>query len=145
MNREAIYSALFSTIQGIAITAGVKTIGRRLVHWSDVPSSDQPAIFQVQRHEDPMPHKRGLPTEWKLAADIYVYVNTGQDPHASPAIMLNPILDALDALFPASSENIQTLGGLVSHCWIAGRIETSEGSLGSQEVAIIPIEILAPI
>jgi hypothetical protein len=144
MNREAIYSALFSTIQGIAITAAVKTISRRLQYWADVPLSDQPAIFQIQRHEDPI-QKRGLPTEWKLAADIYVYVNTGQDPHASPAIMLNPILDALEALFPPTSENIQTLGGLCSHCWIAGRIETSEGTLGPQEVAIVPIEILAPI
>jgi hypothetical protein len=144
MNREAIYSTMFSTVQGIAAGAGIITISRRLMHWSDVPASQQPAIFQVQRHEDPL-QKRGLPTEWRLYADLYVYVNTGSDPHASPSILLNPILDAIEALFPSDSDHIQTLGGLVSHCWIHGRIETSEGALGAQEVAIIPIEILAPV
>lgn len=144
MNRETIYSTLFSIVQSIAGSVGVVTISRRLMHWSDVPSASQPAIFQVQRFEDPI-QKRGIPTEWKLYADFYVYVNTGQDPNASPAILLNPILDGLEALFPTSSENIQTLGGLVSHCWIHSKIETSEGSLGAQEVAIVPIEILAPV
>lgn len=144
MNRETIYSTLFSTIQGIAVTTGIKTISRRLLHWSDVPASQQPAIFQVQRYEDPL-HKRLLPTEWKLYADIYVYVNTGQDVHASPSILLNPILDALEALFPTDDLNPQTLGGLCSHCWIHSRIETSEGVMGAQEVAIVPIEILAPV
>jgi hypothetical protein len=34
------------------------------------------------------------------------------------------------------------LGGLVQHCWIAGRITTDEGVLGGQSVAIVPVEIL---
>lgn len=144
MIRETIYSTLFSTIQGVSSLVGIKTISRRLLHWSDVPASEQPALFQVQRHEDPIQQK-GLPTNWKLYADLYVYVNTGDDPKASPSIKLNPILDALEALFPPTENNLQTLGGLCSHCWICGRIETSEGVLGAQEVAIVPIEILAPV
>ena len=144
MTRETIYAALFSTIQGIAGGVGIKTISRRLKHWSDVPPIEQPAIYQIQRYEDPI-QQRLLPTLWKLNVDIYVYVNTGNDPDASPAILLNPILDALETLFPPDDNFIQTLGGLCSHCWISGRIETSEGVLGAQEVAIVPIEILAPI
>ena len=141
MNRETIYSTLFSIIQGIAVSVGVKTISRRLIHWSDVSASEQPAMYLIQRYEDPI-QTRSLPTKWKLNVDIYVYVNTGSDPKASPAIMLNPILDALEALFPTDADHLQTLGGLCSHCWISGRIETSEGALGAQEVAIVPIEIL---
>jgi hypothetical protein len=141
MNRETIYSTLFSTIQGIAAGAGVVTISRRLMHWSDVPAIEQPAIYQIQRHEDPI-QQRLMPTKWHLNVDLYVYVNTGTDPKASPAIMLNPILDALEVLFPTDADHLQTLGGLCSHCWISGRIETSEGTLGAQEVAIVPIEIL---
>jgi hypothetical protein len=30
----------------------------------------------------------------------------------------------------------------VKHCWISGAIETDEGVLGGQAVAIVPIEIL---
>ena len=122
----------------------MQTVSRRLLHWSDVPVSQQPAIFQIQRNEDPI-QQRLLPTKWKLNVDLYVYVNTGSDPKASPAILLNPILDAIEALFSPTENNIQTLGGLCSHCWISGKIETSEGALGNQEVAIVPIEILAPV
>jgi len=140
ITREPIYAALFAKIQ---MVSGVTTISRRLLHWSDVPAENQPAIFQVQRHEDPI-QQRGIPAKWKLYADLYVYVNTGADPYASPAILLNPIIDAIEtALGPDASTGFQTLGGLVSHCWISGRIETSEGALGQQEVAIIPIEMEA--
>ena len=144
MTREPIYSALFSIVQGIAVLTGVKTISRRLVHWSDVDKSIQPAIYQVQRYEDPV-QLRGVPTKWKMYVDLYVYVNSSQDSHASPSILLNPILDAIEALFPADADRTQTLGGLVSHCWIHSKIETSEGSLGDQEVAIVPIEIVGPV
>ena len=37
----------------------------------------------------------------------------------------------------------QTLGGLVHDCRIAGDIETDEGRLGDQAVAIIPIEMMS--
>ena len=146
IEREPIYLALFELLSDLAEANGVVTVTRKLRHWADVPASEQPAIFQIQRNEVPE-QTRGLPTKWKLNVDIYVYVNSGDDPVESPAKILNPILDALEALFPPSEENgaIQTLGGLASHCWISGTIETSEGVLGAQEVAIMPIEILAPI
>ena len=44
----------------------------------------------------------------------------------------------------AALRNVQTLGGLVSDCWISGKIETDEGALGGQAVAIIPIEMIWP-
>ena len=37
---------------------------------------------------------------------------------------------------------MQTLGGLAAHAWTAGKIETDEGVLGGQAVAIVPVEIL---
>jgi hypothetical protein len=145
IEREPIYLALFELISDLAEANGVVTVARKLRHWADVSATDQPAIFQIQRNEVPG-QTRGLPTKWKLNVDLYIYVNSGDDPAGSPAKILNPILDALEALFPPSEENgqIQTLGGLASHCWISGTIETSEGVLGAQEVAIVPIEILAP-
>jgi hypothetical protein len=58
---------------------------------------------------------------------------------------MNPLLDALTAALapPNPVENVQTLGGLVAHCWIEGGIQTDEGVLGGQSVAIVPIRILA--
>ena len=36
----------------------------------------------------------------------------------------------------------QTLDGLVMGCRIDGKIETDEGALGAQSVAIVPITVL---
>jgi hypothetical protein len=140
MIREPIYAALFALWGDIP---GLVTVSRRLKHWSDVPANEHPALFQVQRKEKPVQDK-GVPTKWFLHVDLYLYVNSG-DPDVPPSPLLNAILDAIEAKVPAPGtiDEVQALGGLVSHAWISGEIETDEGTLGSQAVAIIPIEILA--
>ena len=76
-----------------------------------------------------------------LAVRLYVYVATKGA--ASPGEVLNPILDYIEAAladpFPGQA---QTLGGLVEYARIEGLIETSEGTLGDDEVCIIPVMVL---
>lgn len=137
MNREAIYAALFAKL---AAVPGLKTSSRRLLHWSDVGQGDQPALFQAQKTETAQ-IVSGQATRWTLAVDVYLYVKT--PPPDSPGTVLNPLLDAIEAaLVPDNPiKNTNTLGGLVHHCWIEGAIETDEGTLGDQAVAIIPVLI----
>jgi len=46
---------------------------------------------------------------------------TGSD--ITPISILNPLLGAIDAaLAPGKVDGKQTLGGLVSHCWIEGKV-----------------------
>lgn len=139
MNREAIYQALYDKL---ATVPGVKTKGRKLKHWSDVPTSQQPAIFQAQKGEFGQ-RQQGLGTVWTLTVDVYIYTSTTGS--AFPASQLNDIIDAIEsALQPDNPvRNTNTLGGLVQHCRIEGAIETDEGTLGDQAVAIIPIVITA--
>ena len=140
MNRELIYGTLFARLSA---AAGFVTASRRLRHWSDVAAAEQPALFQVQKTES-VRRDPGLPPRWTLSADLFVYAQAPDDA-TSPATVINPLLDAIEtALAPDPVSNLQTLGGLVAHCWIAGRIETDEGVLGGQAVAIVPIEILVP-
>ena len=63
---------------------------------AQVPANEQPALFQVQRREGAVT-VLGLPTKWTLSADLYIYVNSGEDDLAVPAVQLNPILDAIEA------------------------------------------------
>ena len=137
MNREAIYSALFTKLSSVN---GVVTKSRKLRHWADVTSIEQPALFQaqIQEHAARMTNQ---PTIWKLELDVYLYVNTA-DIDTSPSQILNPILDAIMAALEPASGEVQTLGGLVTYCRVSGAIKTDEGVLGVQAVAIIPIEIL---
>lgn len=139
--REPIYAALFALVSA---AADFVTAERRLRHWSDVAPAEQPALFQSQRSETAAVKTLGAPTVWTLAVELYLYVHSS-DPYRAPAMLLNPLLDAVEsALVPSGVTGVQDLGlpSMVQHAYIAGKIETDEGALGDQAVAMIPIEIL---
>jgi hypothetical protein len=140
MNREAIYSALFAKLAAIH---GVRMCSRRLKGWSDVPATEQPALFMVQSEEEP-DQEEGRPPIWRLSVDVYVYCNVGRDPFATPATEMNGIIDQIESAIAGTYQGQpQTLGGLVTHCWIDGKIETDGGALDAQAVAIVPITMMA--
>lgn len=137
MNREAIYAALFALVSD---APGLVTSSRKLKHWVDVPSNQRPALFQAQKSETAMVETR-QPTRWLLAVDLYVYVSTKGA--ASPGEVLNPILDAITAALADPFPGVpQTLGGMVQYARVEGAIETSEGTLGDDEICIIPVRLL---
>jgi hypothetical protein len=141
ISREPIYAALFALVSG---AAGFVTAERRLRHWSDVSAAEQPALFQCQTRETAAIRTLGAPTVWTLAVELYLYAHSS-DPYQAPAGALNPLLDAVTAaLAPDPATGVQDLGlpAMVRHALIAGRIETDEGTLGDQAIAIVPIEIL---
>lgn len=140
MNREAIYTALFAKLQGAYSWA---TSDRILVHWSDVAPIQQPAMFQTQVSEQAVTITRQK-TKWLLTAKIYVYAHAQTQNGVPPATIINTLLDAItNAMKPDNAVvETQTLGGLVEYARIEGNIETDEGFLGEQAVAIIPISIL---
>jgi hypothetical protein len=142
IQREPIYAALWALASG---SAGYATASRRLRHWSDVNPAEQPALFMSEKGARAESKARATPIVYTLFADFYIYAFSS-DPYAAPASILNPLIDALEAaLAPDPATNLQQLGLplMVRHCYIAGRIETDEGVLGDQAVAIVPVEILA--
>jgi len=139
--REPIYAALFARV---ATATPFVTAARRLRHWSDVAPAEQPALFMRQKEEEAAGAERGTPAVWRLAVELYVYAHAS-DPYVAPATVLNPLVDAIEAaLAPLAATGIQDLGlpEMVKHACIAGKIETTEGVLRDQAVAIIPVEIL---
>jgi hypothetical protein len=137
--REAIYQALFMRLQTIS---GFQTTSRKLRHWEDVPQPNQPALFLVQKGET-FTRVDGLPPKRVFIAELYLYARS-QDPFTPPASILNPLLDAVETMLLPDASGTQTLGGLVQHAWIEGRVETDEGVLGEQAVVILPVRILVP-
>jgi hypothetical protein len=141
ITREPIYCALWELAAG---SASFATAERRLRHWSDVGPAEQPALFMSEKGSVAKVKALGAPVIWTLYADFYIYVHSS-DPHEAPAILLNPLLDALEAaLAPQPATGIQNLGlpAMVQHAYISGKIETDEGTLGDQAIAIVPVEIL---
>jgi hypothetical protein len=140
--REAIYAALWALA---AEAANFATASRRLRHWSDVGPAEQPALFISEKGGIAKIKALGAPVVWTLYADLYLYAHAA-DPYLPPATILNALLDAIEAaLAPAPVTGIQDLGlpGMVQHAYISGRIETDEGILGDQAIAIVPVEVLA--
>jgi hypothetical protein len=140
--REAIYAALWSLAAQAATFA---TASRRLRHWSDVSPAEQPALFMSEKGAVAKVPALGAPVVYTLYADLYLYAHSA-DPYLAPATILNPLLDAVEAaIAPSPVTGIQNLGlpAMVQHAYIAGRIETDEGVLGDQTIAIVPVEILA--
>ena len=142
ISREPIRLALLALL---APAAGFVTVGGRLRHWSEVAAADQPALFLAKGAEEAVTDSRafGLFVKWRLKFDVYIYAKApGTDPLSSPASVLNPLLDAVEkAMEPKIPDDKQTLGGLVTHAFISGQVETDEGLLGDQGYAIVPVEV----
>ena len=140
MNRENIITALFNLVSASATFA---TASRRLQLWSSVPSSEKPAVFVVERGDTYRRASEAVPEAVTLEVDIYIYTDAGKDQSLVPASILNLLIDAVDtALAPNTLTGLQTLGGLVSHCWIEGKIMKDPGDLDGDGVAVIPVKIL---
>jgi hypothetical protein len=139
--RETIYAALWALGAG---SARFTSANRRLRHWADVAPPEQPALFMSEKGGHAAIKRLGAPIVWTLHAEFYVYVHSS-DSYLAPGTILNPLLDALEAaLAPSPTTGIQNLGlpEMVQHAYIAGKIETDEGVLGNQAIAIIPVEVL---
>jgi hypothetical protein len=139
--RETIYAALWALGAG---AARFTSASRRLRHWSDVAPAEQPALFMSEKGGHAATKRPGAPIVWTLYGEFYIYAHSS-DPYLPPGTVLNPLLDALEtALAPSRATGIQDLGlpEMVQHAYIAGRIETDQGVLGDQAIAIVPIEVL---
>lgn len=139
MNREQIFAALF---QQLATIPGIATVSRRLRHWNDVPPDEQPALFLAQGDQIAN-SDHGMPTIWTMQADVYIYCHGGSDPDSVPSTDVNVLLDAVEDALKPDYTGYNTLGGLVYDARISGQVETDEGLLGQQSIAVVPIKITA--
>jgi hypothetical protein len=147
VSREAIFAALFARLaplQGSPDGDGtVVTLSRTLKAWTDVAPADQPALFQSEGRQTAVTGN-GLLTKWAFHAELAVYVHASTAGTLDVVERLNGVVDAvLAAIDREPGTGRQTLGGLVHDCRVQGDVETDEGRLGQQAVALIPIEIIA--
>lgn len=152
VDREAIMAALFTRLQSVA---GIQTSSRVFRPWDQVSPAEQPALFLVTGNQTAKPQRK-LPTVWTLQPTIYLYVRHDADPTAAPGTALNQMIQAVAAALERTPTEAHTstafaddpqdphttLGGLVNACYISGTIETDEGLMQNQGVAIIPLEIV---
>jgi hypothetical protein len=137
---EPIYEGLKALM---ARAPSLKLVSRRLRHFTQVSSSEHPALFITQKGEQTV-NTKGQPTKWHLKMDVYLYVHVGDDMEAVPSTALNAVLAEIRALLvPHPVAGVPDgLQGLVSHAWIGEEIELFDGVAGAQAIAVIPLEVL---
>ncbi len=143
---EPVYAALFALSAGLL---GFPLARRRLKPFAEIKTPEYPCLFQGQKEEVNIAPKKGQPAKWRLSPLQYLFVHAGSDTTVDPATLLNPMLGTLRLAFPQADQvcpdgqfhTVQTLGGLVSHCFIE-RVEMWEGTLGPIEAAAIHFDIL---
>lgn len=138
-SREQTFAALFARLASVT---AFQTTSRKLLHWDNVSPEQQPAGFQMEGRQMAEGPSLRL-TKWTFHAEWYLYAHA-QNTSGDVVALLNQLVDAcVAALDPGPAWEKQTLGNLVTDCRISGEIETSEGRLGDQAVAIIPLLIIA--
>lgn len=151
-DREDIYNALFAVISDVAFSTPIGPTAattwvftsRRLKLWNEVPADSQPAMFLTDHDEDYTQPGRGQPPRRFLPAKIWCYARCDGDLVGST--ILNIMMTALESVLTPDDRtaNVQTLGGLVSRCWIEGSVLKDPGDLDNQALLAVPVRILWP-
>jgi hypothetical protein len=143
IDREAIYKALFALVKDLPEFI---TVSRRARLVKDVTAEEQPALFIEEGPGETVKNPvEGGESVFNLYVDLGFYARIPDDRETAPSSVLNPLIDAVcNALAPGAGEEQQTLGGLVYHCRIDGKILKNEGLLDGQASVVIPVEILGP-
>lgn len=147
-------SATFNLYAGNGLT--FVTARRRFQMWSNMPTSNMPAVFLWEPDEE---------YNWKATAlakidqtyNAIIYLSAPADETLDPVQDLDAVKDAVfNILKPSSSGAVpvqpglagqQTLGGLVDSCRVQGKVIKASGDIDGISLLIIPIRVLlgAPI
>lgn len=146
LNRELVWAALFTKLQGVAAAAGFKTVSRHVKHYADVTAAQRPAVYQFQKGES-WKRVRNFPPVITLKGEWLAYLNANPDnPQDIASTAINNLLNACEEALapPVAPDNNQTLGlpNIVQHAWIEDGVEVYEGVLLDTSIVIIPIHIL---
>jgi hypothetical protein len=140
LDLTAIYQAAWALASA---DSGWIAKSRVLQHWADVPASQRPALFQAAQSMTVEPFANSDVAKWEIPLRYYIYISHTGDPTTPPQDLLAARIAVLVAAFaPPAGFDEQTLGGLVASCDVSGEIETDEGTLGTDAVAIVPVRIV---
>ncbi len=166
--REQIMDALLAVLRNNAgVAAAFPTISRRFLMWERVIQSQQdaqplyqPALFLydgvglgggIDTYEH---NSRSTPARVILRRTIVIYARlpgggtpSGPDSSTPGGTLFDPLIEVvIAALAPDdASQNVLTLGGLVSHCYLKGNGLMMTGEIDptyGQGMVTLPIEIM---
>lgn len=146
-NLEDIFAALFAVVQKATINGNPAfvTTSRKFQIWNNVPAGAQPALFQRQGNlRASQAQTYGL-TKWGLRCTLWIYCKHSPDSGSIPSQVLNGLVNAVDDILSPRAQGFppQTLGGLVTNCYIDGDAIYDEGEApdDTQSICVLSIFI----
>ncbi len=146
---ETIMSALKTLLDPLADPnssnyGGFKVVSRRFKTPDQVDVVQTPALYILQGTIG-SDRNGGVPAKQTLNVYLFIYTNPAPV-DVLPSTTLNNAVTAVNKImvnpiFPAAE---QTLGGLVSRCWIEGETIYDSGEVQPPGLAMIPVKILVP-
>lgn len=140
-SRETYYGALMTQLAKLKASGAISAIDR-LVRLQDATNPPVMPCIYLDTDKETVEHQAGQPARVTLTCKLFVYV-AGPDRNAVPGTALSNLLDAIDSVLAAPIPGMQqTLGGLVSHCWVEGEIERFEAGIDNLALAIVPVHMM---
>lgn len=162
---ETIYANLYTLLsQTTTLVDGVPsdvpqfvTTGRKLPQVSNVSGVLQPALYMLEGEEDVLEKAIAL-AKYELHCAAVVFFRNTEGDDGIPSQQMNALRDAViyqlqqqtlatdgATVIPLLGGQRQTLGGVVYHARVKGRILKNEGLLNNQGAIVFPISILSPM
>lgn len=133
------------------------TTGRKLPQVSNVDFVMQPAMYILEGEQDVLEKAIALAKYEMHCAAVVFFRNTGGD-EGIASTQMNNLRDAVifqlqqrtlaadgATIIPLLGGQRQTLGGVVYHARVKGRILANEGLQNNQGALVFPISILSPM
>ncbi len=144
ITRNQIMDALKALIEDMDTIA---LVSRRFQEFTSLSGSAEMPYAMICKPKESYPQRAitGLPPKRTWTVEIIIYISVGNDQTDTPDETVNDILDELDfTLKPGVGKEVQTLGGLVDHCYIMGDIICVPGDLDGIGMIHVPLEIVVP-
>ena len=144
VTRNQIMNALLALFDDMKT---VTTVSRRFKDMTQTSQSALMPYLALTRPKEIYPPRASiqLPPKrtWTCFAEIFLSV--GQNQSVIPDEAVCNIMDEIDAVIkPPVGKQVQTLGGLVDHCYIEGEVIEVPGDLDGIGFIRIPIKIVVP-
>ena len=139
--RDPIYAALFALLQAVP---GLQTVQRGYTTHQNAPAAACPWLCVVAGAEDGQWKGPALGAVWTLNAELLLYVHANNAAPQNPEVLASQLIDAIERQVQGTLPvGEQTLGGLVPHCRLAGKLERFPPIDSDYYIAVLPVEIRA--
>ena len=141
--REQAMIALFNLLTS---AYSFNYTSRRPITASGLATLSMPALLLIDDDEEHVKGKYVTPAIRTLSCAAWIFISTGQDVSITPATLLNNIIDLIDpvsnGVLKPGPNGRQTLGNLVTDCYIEGKVQKDPGVQGGIGFAHVPMKII---